>query len=126
MSAAPCPSISLSVPAQAVYARPVRMFAASLASVGGLGVDEVEDLRMVVEEGFVYACATGPEAVDVTFTVCEDSVRVDYSLGPNDAREAEDASIEYAELLLVSLCETFEVNANARVLHLSQAVGNAS
>ncbi len=53
-------SISLSVPAEAEFARVVRMTAANLAVLCDMNVDEVDDLRMAAEEGFVYSCATAP------------------------------------------------------------------
>ena len=51
--------VRLCVPAEARYARSVRMMASSLAVVSGMGIDDVEDVRMAAEEGFVYNCVTG-------------------------------------------------------------------
>ena len=47
-------TVQLSVPAEPAYARSVRMMAANLAVVAGMVVDDVEDVRMAAEEGFVY------------------------------------------------------------------------
>ena len=115
--------IRLSVPASPEYARPVRMLAASLASVGGMSVDDVEDLRMAAEEGFVYACATGLSTVDASFAVAERSVAIDFSLGA-DAPPADDPSLSYAELLLGAVCDLFEVDAEAGQLHLAKTGGD--
>ena len=57
--------VELSVPAEAAFARTVRMMAANLAVIGDMTVDDVEDARMVAEEGFVCACATAPEPCEV-------------------------------------------------------------
>ena len=46
-------NVILSVPASAEYARSVRMLAASLAVTDDFSVDDVEDVRMAAEEGFV-------------------------------------------------------------------------
>ena len=58
-------AVRLSVPAEARYARLVRMTVANLAVLCDLGVDEVEDLRMIAEEGFVLSCATQPASCDI-------------------------------------------------------------
>ena len=67
-------TIRLSVPAEPAYARAVRMMAANLAVVADMGVDDVEDLRMAAEEGFVYSCATEPSTSDVSFSVGTGSI----------------------------------------------------
>ena len=55
-------TVRLSVPAEASFARTVRMMAANLAVVCDMSVDEVEDVRMAAEEGFVLCCATAPDS----------------------------------------------------------------
>ena len=75
-----CPC-NLTVPAVPAYARVVRMCASSLAAVAGLSVDDVEDVRMAAEEGFVYACATGQDCVSCSFTLDADELIMDFSLG---------------------------------------------
>lgn len=99
-------TVTLSVPAEAVYARTVRMTAANLAVVLDLDVDTVEDLRIAAEEGFVFACATGPEAVDVLFELGEDEVGMSFTLGDADPEEA-DAELDLVELLLAAVCDDF-------------------
>ena len=66
--------VSLSVPASASFARPVRMLAANLAVLAGLSVDGVEDVRMAAEEAFVWCCATKPEACEVSFDASGDAL----------------------------------------------------
>ena len=39
------------------------MMAANLAVCCEMSVEDVEDVRMAAEEGFVYACATRPETL---------------------------------------------------------------
>ena len=74
-----CPC-NLTVPAVPAYARVVRMCASSLAAVAGLSVDDVEDVRMAAEEGFVYSCATGPGNCDVAFSLADDRIEMLFSL----------------------------------------------
>ena len=94
--------VSLSVPAEADFARAVRMMASNLAVVCGMNVDEVEDVRMAAEEGFVYSCATGPGNCDVAFSLADDRIEMLFSLGspggdPSEAGEG----LDLTELLLV-------------------------
>ena len=46
-------TIRLTVPAEPAYARSVRMMAANLAVLGEMTVDDIEDMRMAAEEGFI-------------------------------------------------------------------------
>lgn len=105
----------LCVPARSEFARSVRLLAASLAATCGMSVDEVEDVRMVAEEGFVYACATNPEQIDVAFELSQGAVVLEVSLGDE---EPQDGELELVEVLLSSLCEEFFVSEDGRTLHL--------
>jgi serine/threonine-protein kinase RsbW len=119
-------SVKLNVPAEARYARLVRMTAANLAVLCGLGVDEVEDLRMIAEEGFVYSCATRPSSCDISFECAQDSVAIDFVLGsfsPADGGEGGDLGL--VELLLDAVCDEFEVT-DANMLHLTKKIGDAN
>ena len=101
-----CPC-NLTVPAVPAYARVVRMCASSLAAVAGLSVDDVEDVRMAAEEGFVYACATGQDCVSCSFTL--------------DA----DESLDLVEVLLDAICEDFGITEDGGTLSLILATGGA-
>lgn len=108
-------TVRLSVPAEASFARTVRMMAANLAVVCDMSVDEVEDVRMAAEEGFVYSCATGGANCDITFQVSASAVAIDFSLG---AEEPSEDATGYATLLLGAVCDEFDVDPSAAVLHL--------
>ena len=103
--------VTLNIPPEADFARSVRMLAANLGVVCSFSVDDVEDLRMAAEEGFVYACATKPESCAVTFDLSDGTVEITYSLGYADA--SEDEAIAYADLLLAALCDDYEIDAPA-------------
>lgn len=118
-------TICLSIPALPTFARSVRMMAANLAVIGDMTVDDVEDARMVAEEGFVCACATAPESCEVTFTVSPGELVMDFSLGADvDVLCSADAAVGYSALLLEAVCDEYVVDAASAKLHLvKRAVG---
>lgn len=113
--------VSLSVPPEADFARSVRMLAANLGVVCSLSVDDVEDLRMAAEEGFVYACATEPETCKVGFKLDKGSVQIDFGLGDADA--SGDEALAYADLLLSAVCDEYTVDHERHELHVVKHVG---
>ena len=115
-------TIKLSVPAEPDFARSVRMMAANLAVVAEMGVDDVDDLRMAAEEGFVYACATAPVRCDVAFSLAPGRVSMSLSLG--DAT-SDDPALSYAELLLSAVCDEYAIDRDAHELRLSKRTGDA-
>ena len=115
--------IRLSVPCNPRFARPVRMMAASLATVSSMSVDDVEDLRMAAEEGFVYACATAPASVDVEFVLADDEVRMSFGLGATEPDLEGDPALSYANLLLAALCDSYELDAAAQQLRIAKMGG---
>ena len=108
-------SVRLIVPAEAAFARTVRMSASALAVCCDMSVDAVEDVRMVAEEGFVYSCSTAPEAVDVTFSLLPGGMTMDFSLGGQDP---EGEGLDLVEVLLSAVCDVFSVSEDGRTLHL--------
>ena len=115
-------NVSLCVPAEADFARSVRMTASTLAVCCDMNVEDVEDVRMIAEEGFVYACATAPERVSVTFSLEGSTMGIDFELGE---REPADESIDLVEVLLSAVCDVFSVSEDGRVLHLVKRAGDA-
>ena len=115
-------NVSLCVPAEADFARSVRMTASTLAVCCDMSVEDVEDVRMIAEEGFVYACATAPERVSVTFSLEGRTRGIDFELGE---REPADESIDLVEVLLSAVCDVFSVSEDGRVLHLVKRAGDA-
>lgn len=115
-------SVTLSVPAAPDYARVVRMAAATLAAAAGFGVDDVEDVRMAAEEGFVYACATGQASVDMTFSREGEGLSMFFSLG-EDIDALDDESLDLVEALLDAICEDFGINEEGDALVLELRAG---
>ena len=84
--------VKLSVPAEARFARAVRMTASNLAVCCDMSVDDVEDVRMAAEEGFVYACATRPTTCDIVFGLAPDGMTADaWARGPTSPCRGSDA-----------------------------------
>lgn len=114
-------NVSIAVPADPEYARPVRMLAANLAVLAGLSVEDVEDARMVAEEGFVWCCATEPDAVAIEFKVGEGNVAISYAFGPSELAE-DDQTSTYAELILSAVCDECSYDEATRTLRLTKSV----
>ncbi|MBM6676891.1 ATP-binding protein [Olsenella uli] len=115
--------VLLRVPAQASFARSVRMTASALAVAAGIeSIEDVEDVKMIADEGFVYACATGPEDVEVAFTLGAGRMGMDFSLG--GARPTDD-SVELVRVLLLALCDEFDLSEDGATLHLVRATGGS-
>lgn len=112
--------VSLSVPAEAKFARCVRMTAATLAVNCDMSVDDVEDIRMIAEEGFVYACATAPQAVDISFALSAGTMSMNFSLGET---EADDSETELVRILLLAISDEFRISEDGRTLVLSKSDG---
>ena len=114
-------NVSIAVPADPEYARPVRMLAANLAVLAGLSVEDVEDARMVAEEGFVWCCATEPDAVAIEFKVGEGNMAISYAFGPSELAE-DDQTSTYAKLILSAVCDECSFDEATRTLRLTKSV----
>lgn len=116
--------IRLTVPAAPEYARVVRMCAASAAAVADLSLEDVEDVRMAAEEGFVYACATGQDSVSCELAFGEGALELNYSLG-SDLDAVDDDSLDLVEALLDAICEDFGISEDGSALTLVLRTGGA-
>jgi serine/threonine-protein kinase RsbW len=105
--------IALSVPARGEYARTVRLTAAELASRVGMSIDDIDDVRIAVEESFALACEHAGEGGEVTFTYtlhdgafeAEAGVLGNACAGTGD----EETGSRYARFILESVCDEFEL-----------------
>lgn len=116
--------VRITVPAEPSFARAVRMMAATLAVDCEMSVDDVEDVRMAAEEGFVYCCATAPARCDITFSLARGEVRATFGLGPQEASDP-DGSLDLAELLLSAVCDEHGVSEDGAHLVLVKRAGVA-
>ena len=116
-------TVRLSVPAEPAFARTVRMMAANLAVVCGMSMDDVEDVRMAAEEGFVLCCATAPACCAVDFVLSSGEVRTTFALGDEDPAGGEGS--DFAELLLDAVCDEHGISEDGTQLYLVNRVGDA-
>lgn len=101
--------ISLSVAGDPRFARLVRMTAANVGALSNMSVDRIEDIRMAAEEAFIFGCsAAHGDAVTIDFDVDDSRVGMLFSFGEEAAIDSDDQSAVYAELILASVCDTYE------------------
>lgn len=119
-------TVTLSVPAEPAFARSVRMLAANLAVCCEMGVEEVEDVRIAAEEGFVYACATRPAACDIVFSFGSEDLTMAFSLGETIPEDTNDQALDLVELLLSAVCDDFGVSDDDTQLVICKKIGAAN
>lgn len=121
-------TIVLRVPPSARFARLVRMSAANIATIGGMPVDEVDDVRMAAEEAFVYACATGVSGeMTIEFTLSPGQLEMVFELGGEHVSEDEsEPSLVYSALILDAMCDECHINDEGDAhMRLVKRTGNA-
>jgi serine/threonine-protein kinase RsbW len=107
--------VVLTVPALGEYARTVRIAAAELAARAEMSLDCIEDVRLAVEEAFVFARgrAEGP-SLTFTFAVEPGAITLDVTpLAEAPAEEAPDSGERYARFILESICDEFALLPDA-------------
>ena len=110
---------ALEVPAQSDYARVVRMTAANLATLAGFGIEEVDDVRMAAEEAFIFGCtAVDSDVISIKFDVDESHVGMTFTFGDQATVDEDDQAAVYAELILASVCDSYEKTAAPLTLSL--------
>jgi serine/threonine-protein kinase RsbW len=88
-SAAPAASVGLQVPAVDVYVSTLRLIAASVATRSELTVDDVEDLRLAVDEAcsLLLPHALPGTTLNAEFALSPGFLGVDVSVGAADGAE---------------------------------------
>jgi anti-sigma regulatory factor (Ser/Thr protein kinase) len=105
--------IVLTVPAREEYARTVRMTAVALVGRLGVPIDLVDDVRIAVEEAYVFAVRRTQPGGDVTFTFTVGDGRFACEVGPlaevPEKEDADESGERYAVFILDSVCDEFEL-----------------
>lgn len=104
--------VVLTVPSKGEYARTVRLAAAELASRAGMDIDGVDDIRLAVEEAFVFGSEHAEGGtLEFAFTIGESTIEL--VVGPlgDDCTsdEAPDRGERYARFILESICDECEI-----------------
>ncbi|MDO8964797.1 MAG: hypothetical protein Q7W30_09955 [Coriobacteriia bacterium] len=104
--------VVLTVPSRGEYARTVRITAAELATRAGMNIDDVDDVKLAVEEAFVFA-SERKETGELTFAFDLRSEAIELEVGPLPAACDDDddpgAGERYARFILESVCDEFEL-----------------
>lgn len=104
--------VVLTVPAKGEFARTVRLTAAELAARIGMSVDGVDDVRLAVEETFVYACErSSSPAIEFDFSLGEEGIELVVGPLPGECMDEDksEAQDRYARFILESVCDSFEL-----------------
>ena len=114
--------VSITLPAREEFARALRMTAAALASRAGMSLDDVEDVRIAVEEAYLFAIGRvdAGEPVTFDFSVDDESLSLEIGRLPT-AAEGSSAGNEasYARFILESVCDSFDLEEQGGVCRLS-------
>lgn len=103
--------ITLTVSADPDLARLVRMTASNVGVLSSMSVERVEDIRMAAEEAFIYACSTCPGSpVSIDFDVDDERLVMSFALDAEDfdADADGDMTATYADLILGSVCDSYQ------------------
>lgn len=104
--------VGLTVPAKGEYAKVVRMTAAALASRLGMSYDDVEDVRMAVDEAFIYAVDGAEQDRDLTmvFDLRDGAltITVDAGVCTDITGEEAERRASLATFILDSVCDHYE------------------
>lgn len=117
-SEAICP-ITLTVAGDPRLARLVRMTAANVGALCSMSVDRIEDIRMAAEEAFIFGCtAVDSDDISIKFDVDESHVGMTFTFGDQATVDEDDQAAVYAELILASVCDSYEKTAAPLTLSL--------
>ena len=110
-SEATCP-ITLTVAGDPRLARLVRMTAANVGALCSMSVDRIED-------AFIFGCtAVDSDDISIKFDVDESHVGMTFTFGDQATVDEDDQAAVYAELILASVCDSYEKTAAPLTLSL--------
>lgn len=121
-------TVRIQVPTLPAFARTVRMTASNLAVLCDMSVDDVEDVRMAAEEGFVYACSTAQDVCEIAFFLSDEGVEARFSLGvaaPESEDDGVDVDLDLTWLLMTAVSDECVISDDASELRLFKAAGVA-
>jgi serine/threonine-protein kinase RsbW len=121
--------IELTVPARGGFARTVRVTAAALAGRMGMSIDEVDDVRIALEEAFLFAVDRVAPGQPITFVFSVTDETMDVTVGPlaceREVSDEDETGSRYASFILEAVCDEFELvtEADSCMAHLVKHTG---
>lgn len=114
--------IQLELPAAPEYGRVARIAAAHLALRRGFSLDEIDDLRLVMDEAAVMLLGPGLLAnrLEITYSVTDDTVSVEASVSSTADIPLPTERVQRFTDLVGELMDTFSIDRAARRLALTK------
>lgn len=112
-------AVEVRIPADVVYVSTLRLTAASLAARCDLTIDDIEDLRLAVDEAcaLLLPHAAADSTLDARFELTEGRLAVDTSVVTSDAAEPDRDG--FAWTVLGALASTVDVHRDGERLIIS-------
>ncbi len=114
--------IQLELPAIPEYGRVARIAASHLALRQGFSLDEIDDLRLVMDEAAVMLLdpGLGGDRLDITYAIDDDTVSVDLRVISEFDRSIPLERVERFGALVGELTDSYSIDRAARRLSLSK------
>lgn len=98
--------ITITIPAEKIYLKSIRLFTASLASDLGFNIEEVEDLRVVVSEAINYKLSD--EDVKIEFLPEDKNLQIKV-IGKD--KSLDERALKMRDLILKELADEVEITS---------------
>ena len=111
--------IELELPASAEYGRVIRIAAANLALRRGFSLNEIDDLRLVMDEAAVMLLDPGLAnngQLEVTYSVGSESITIDLQVVSEHDQPVVDGGVERFGELVGDLVDDYTIDAATRRL----------
>lgn len=117
--------VLLRLPADPAMSRVLRLAASGLASLSGLTVDEIEDLKIAVSEVLVVLIEHGGgNPVDVTIEAVGKGFQIDASTEV-DEFDPDDPDLGLCRTVLGGVCASHDIHVDAGRAHIRAVVGRS-
>jgi serine/threonine-protein kinase RsbW len=122
-------AVEVRIPANVAYVSTLRLTAASLAARCSLTVDDIEDLRLAVDEAcaLLLPYASADSTLDAHFELAQGRLAVDTSVATNSTEEPDRDGLAWT--VLGALANSVDVRRDAKRLTISvvksRAVANS-
>jgi serine/threonine-protein kinase RsbW len=122
-------AVEVRIPANVAYVSTLRLTAASLAARCSLTVDDIEDLRLAVDEAcaLLLPYASADSTLDAHFELAQGRLTVDTSVATNSTEEPDRDGLAWT--VLGALANSVDVRRDAKRLTISvvksRAVANS-